>query len=107
MRIGLQIPHFRPSTPETMRGWLKRTVQAVDSGGFDSLWVMDHFFQLGAWLGRVFHPWFLRRVDGEGENWFARWGCDLPPPGSSGQDGVNAGRSLRRSNVLRHWSGMV
>ena len=52
MRIGLQIPHFRPSTPETMRGWLKRTVQAVDGGGFDSLWVMDHFFQLGAWLGQ-------------------------------------------------------
>lgn len=52
MRIGLQIPHFRPSTPETMRNWLKQTVQAVDSGGFDSLWVMDHFFQLGAWLGK-------------------------------------------------------
>jgi F420-dependent oxidoreductase-like protein len=51
MKIGLQIPHFRPSTPETMRGWLKETVQTVDQGGFDSLWVMDHFFQLGMWLG--------------------------------------------------------
>jgi F420-dependent oxidoreductase-like protein len=27
------------------------TVQTVDQGGFDSLWVMDHFFQLGGWLG--------------------------------------------------------
>jgi F420-dependent oxidoreductase-like protein len=51
MKIGLQIPHFRPSTPETMRGWLMETVQTVDRGGFDSLWVMDHFFQLGRWLG--------------------------------------------------------
>jgi F420-dependent oxidoreductase-like protein len=51
MRIGLQIPHFRPSTPQTMRGWLTDTVQTVDQGGFDSLWVMDHFFQLGTWLG--------------------------------------------------------
>jgi len=51
MRIGLQIPQFRPSTPETMRSWLKETVQTVDQGGFDSLWVMDHFFQLGWWLG--------------------------------------------------------
>lgn len=51
MKIGLQIPHFRPSTPETMRGWLTETAQTVDRGGFDSLWVMDHFFQLGRWLG--------------------------------------------------------
>jgi F420-dependent oxidoreductase-like protein len=51
MQIGLQIPHFRPSTPETMRGWLTETAQTVDQGGFDSLWVMDHFFQLGRWLG--------------------------------------------------------
>jgi F420-dependent oxidoreductase-like protein len=52
MRIGLQIPQFRPSTPETMRNWLVKTVQTVDQGGFDSLWVMDHFFQLGGWLGK-------------------------------------------------------
>lgn len=51
MKIGLQLPHFRPSTPETMRSWMIDTVQAVDQGGFDSLWVMDHFFQLGMWLG--------------------------------------------------------
>ena len=53
MRIGLQIPQFRPCTPETMRDWLIDTIQAVDQGGFDSLWVMDHFFQLGSWLGEA------------------------------------------------------
>jgi len=53
MKIGLQLPHFRPSTPETMRDWMKDTVQTVDQGGFDSLWVMDHFFQLGMWLGEA------------------------------------------------------
>ena len=52
MKIGLQIPQFRPSTPENMRDWLKDTVQTVDQGGFDSLFVMDHFFQLGGWLGK-------------------------------------------------------
>jgi F420-dependent oxidoreductase-like protein len=51
MKVGLQIPHFRPSTPETMRDWLTETAQIADQGGFDSLWVMDHFFQLGRWLG--------------------------------------------------------
>ncbi len=52
MKIGLQLPHFRPSTAENMRGWMKDTVQTVDQGGFDSLFVMDHFFQLGGWLGK-------------------------------------------------------
>jgi F420-dependent oxidoreductase-like protein len=36
-----------------MRDWLTTTVQTVDQGGFDSLWVMDHFFQLGSWLGEA------------------------------------------------------
>ncbi|MBC8504495.1 MAG: TIGR03560 family F420-dependent LLM class oxidoreductase [Anaerolineales bacterium] len=52
MKIGLQLPHFRPSTAENMRGWMKDTIQTVDQGGFDSLFVMDHFFQLGGWLGQ-------------------------------------------------------
>jgi F420-dependent oxidoreductase-like protein len=34
-----------------MRGWLKETAGTAEEGGFDSLWVMDHFFQLGRWLG--------------------------------------------------------
>jgi F420-dependent oxidoreductase-like protein len=53
MKVGLQIPQFRPSTPETMRGWLMEVAQLADQGGFDSLWVMDHFFQLGGWLGEA------------------------------------------------------
>jgi F420-dependent oxidoreductase-like protein len=34
-----------------MRAWFKEIIQIIDQGGFDSLWVMDHFFQLGMWLG--------------------------------------------------------
>ncbi|TAK11108.1 MAG: TIGR03560 family F420-dependent LLM class oxidoreductase [Anaerolineae bacterium] len=51
MKIGLQLPHFRPSTPPTMRTWLRDTAQAAEAAGFDGLWVMDHFFQLNGWLG--------------------------------------------------------
>ncbi len=51
MRIGLQVPHYRPSTPETRRDWLKETAQTIEAGGFYSMWVMDHFFQLGGMLG--------------------------------------------------------
>ena len=51
MKVGLQIPHFRPSTPENRREWLTEVAQTIESGGFYSIWVMDHFFQLGGWLG--------------------------------------------------------
>jgi F420-dependent oxidoreductase-like protein len=47
----MQLPHFRPSTPETRRAWLIETAQAAEAAGVYSLWVMDHFFQLGGWLG--------------------------------------------------------
>jgi F420-dependent oxidoreductase-like protein len=52
MRISLQVPHFRPSTPESKRGWLKEIAQTADQGGFYSMWFMDHFLQLGSWLGK-------------------------------------------------------
>ncbi len=46
MRLGLQIPNFTfPGSPG-LRRMLKDVVQAADNGGFYSLWVMDHFFQI-------------------------------------------------------------
>ena len=51
MHVGLQVPHFRPSTPENRREWFKNLAQKIEVGGFYSLWVMDHFHQLGFWLG--------------------------------------------------------
>ena len=53
MKTGIQLPHFRPSTPATRRAWLTEIGQAADRGGFDSIWLMDHFFQLGGWLGEA------------------------------------------------------
>lgn len=49
MRIGLQIPNFTyPGGPSAMGAKLKDIVQIADQGGFYSLWVMDHFFQIGS-----------------------------------------------------------
>ncbi len=46
MRIGLQIPSFTyPSSP-ALRDILKDIVQTADEGGFYSVWVMDHHFQI-------------------------------------------------------------
>jgi F420-dependent oxidoreductase-like protein len=56
MRVGMQIPQFKPSMPETMGNWFAELAQAAEENGFYSLWVMDHFFQLGNWLGEPETP---------------------------------------------------
>lgn len=47
MKLGLQIPHFtwRGGTPE-LGGNLAEIARAADDAGYDSIWVMDHFFQI-------------------------------------------------------------
>ena len=47
MRLGLQLPSFSfpGGTPE-MRSHLVEIAQAAETAGFESLWVMDHLFQL-------------------------------------------------------------
>jgi F420-dependent oxidoreductase-like protein len=48
MKIGLQIPNFTwPTASREFPGLLARIARAADRAGFDSLWVMDHFFQIG------------------------------------------------------------
>ncbi|WP_433468272.1 LLM class F420-dependent oxidoreductase [Spirillospora sp. CA-128828] len=48
MRIGLQIPSFTfPGGPEQIGPVFGRIAREADQGGLHSLWVMDHFFQIG------------------------------------------------------------
>ncbi len=52
MKIGLQIPSFTfPDGPANLGTKLSEIAGAADDAGFASLWVMDHFFQIGRWLG--------------------------------------------------------
>ncbi|MCP2338747.1 LLM class F420-dependent oxidoreductase [Actinomadura rupiterrae] len=47
MRIGLQVPSFTfPGGPERIAPEFARIARDADQGGLDSLWVMDHFFQI-------------------------------------------------------------
>lgn len=57
MRIGLQVPYFKfeGGTP-AIRPKLKEIAQAAEAADFYSLWVMDHFFQLGGWIGPAEDP---------------------------------------------------
>jgi F420-dependent oxidoreductase-like protein len=56
MKVGLQIPSFTwPGGPEAIAPTLARIARQADDVGFDSIWVMDHFFQIRG-VGRVEEP---------------------------------------------------
>ena len=56
MKLGLQIPSFTwPGGPEAIGPTLGRVVRDADDAGFDSIWVMDHFFQIRS-VGAVEEP---------------------------------------------------
>jgi F420-dependent oxidoreductase-like protein len=56
MKLGLQIDSFTwPGGPEAIGPTLARVVRAADDAGFDSIWVMDHFFQIRG-VGAVTEP---------------------------------------------------
>ena len=47
MKVGLQIRSFTwPGGPEAIGPTFARVVRTADEVGFDSIWVMDHFFQI-------------------------------------------------------------
>ena len=57
MKLGLQIARFDWSgSPKNIGPKLIEIAQAADQAGFSSLWVMDHFFQIGQSYGPVDAP---------------------------------------------------
>jgi F420-dependent oxidoreductase-like protein len=47
LRIGLQIPYFTwPGGPPELGPKLADVVRTAEDAGFDSIWVMDHYFQI-------------------------------------------------------------
>ena len=56
MKIGLQIPSFTwPGGDAAIGPILARIAETADAVGFDSLWVMDHFYQIRG-VGRPEEP---------------------------------------------------
>jgi F420-dependent oxidoreductase-like protein len=55
MHIGLQIPSFKyPGGTAAIRPKLKDIVTTADEGGFHSLWVMDHYYQIKGLFGEAY-----------------------------------------------------
>jgi F420-dependent oxidoreductase-like protein len=46
MRFGLQIPNFPGEAPGALFDGVVQMATAAEEAGFDSVWVMDHFYQL-------------------------------------------------------------
>src|SRR3954469_25337723 len=56
MKVGLQISSFTwPGGNEALGPTLARVAHEADEAGFDSIWVMDHFFQIRG-VGRPEEP---------------------------------------------------
>ncbi|MGA9531429.1 MAG: LLM class F420-dependent oxidoreductase [Anaerolineales bacterium] len=56
MRVGLQVPRFTwPGSPGSIRETLDDIASTAEDAGFDSIWVMDHFFQIRG-VGEVDEP---------------------------------------------------
>jgi F420-dependent oxidoreductase-like protein len=56
MKLGLQIPSFTwPGGDAAIGPTLARIARQADDVGFDSIWVMDHFFQIRS-VGRTEEP---------------------------------------------------
>lgn len=52
MHIGLQIPSFKyPGGAAAIRPTLKEIATTAEAGGFYSLWVMDHYYQIKGLFG--------------------------------------------------------
>jgi len=57
MKIGLQIPTFSwPDGTPGLAAKLSEIARMAEAVGFDSLWVMDHYFQLDPALGKAQEP---------------------------------------------------
>ena len=55
MLIGLQVPSFKyPGGVQAIRGTLKEIAQRAEEGGFASLWVMDHLYQIKGLFGETY-----------------------------------------------------
>ena len=56
MYIGLQIPSFKyPGGTAAIRPTLKEIVTTAEAGGFHSLWVMDHYYQIQGLFGEAYN----------------------------------------------------
>jgi F420-dependent oxidoreductase-like protein len=57
MKLGLQIPRFSwPGGAASIGSKLAEIAQAADRSGFHSVWVMDHFYQVGQGYGAPEEP---------------------------------------------------
>ena len=76
MRLGLQVPNFTwPNGQENLGDTFGTVAERAERAGLYSLWVMDHFFQIG-FVGpaenEMLEGWLSRLAVPIASSW-ARW----------------------------------
>ena len=115
-RLGYQIPNFTyPDTgPADLFATIARQAREADASGFDTVLVMDHFYQLPM-LGTPDEYMLecytllagLAGVTSIGAAQRAGDGQHLPEPGGPGQDRHHARRRVGRAGPARHRRRLV
>ena len=114
MKVGLQISSFTwPGGAAAIGPTLARIVRQADDLGFDSIWVMDHFFQIRG-VGQVEEPMLegLTTLGFMAAQHVARpAGADgrrrpLPRARAVGQGRDDARRAVGRPGLARHRGGL-
>ncbi len=109
MKVGLQICSFTwPGGPEAIGPTLARIVRQADDVGFDSIWVMDHFFQIRG-VGKPEEPMlegmtalgFMAAHTQRARLGLMVGGVHYRQPGPLGQGDDHPGRPVRRPGVAR------
>lgn len=119
MKLGLQIVRFNWDGVATdqIGATVARIGQTADAAGFDSLWVMDHFFQMefpaiGFEARQPMFDGYTLLSFLAGITCHATLGTlvtvrPLPPSRPSDQDGDRPRRAVRRTGDFGHWGGLV
>jgi alkanesulfonate monooxygenase SsuD/methylene tetrahydromethanopterin reductase-like flavin-dependent oxidoreductase (luciferase family) len=114
MKVGLQIPSFSwPGGAAEIGPTLARVAHQADDVGFDSIWVMDHFFQIRG-EGRPEEPMlegmttlgFLAANTTNARLGLMVGGVHYRHPGPVGEGDDDARRPLRRPRLARHRGGL-
>ena len=110
VKLGLQIYSFTwPGGPEAIGPTLARAVRTADDVGFDSIWVMDHFWQIGppgSELQPMLEGWttlgFMAAHSQRARLGLMVGGVHYRNPGPVGQGRHDARRPVGRAGLARH-----
>jgi hypothetical protein len=118
MKIGLQIIRFNwPGSPDNIGKKLAEIGKTADEAGFDSIWAMDHFFQIDMaqfglspkdpMLDGYTVLGYMAAVTKRARLGTMVTGVVYRHPRPPDENSLKSGRTVRRARLPGHWRCMV